>query len=311
MLDRQLGIVYLLMNKKTVTAAELAEHYEVSARTIYRDMETLSMAGIPIYASKGRNGGISLTDRFVLNKLLVTKKEQQQILSALTSLDELGALKGAETINKLRALFQVESQNWVSIDFSDWSGTRQQVFEEIKQAIWDHKVISFDYYGRNGKTGNRTVEPLQVVFKDYTWYLKAFCRTRQAIRIFKLQRMNNVTVTNDNFDWDTEKNKQDEEQINNYVHGTEAHQSMEDNLVKIVLKIKASEAYRVYDLFYEDNMIVLPDGSFQVEIHCNVDDWIYGIILSFGPAAEVVEPAFVRDEMIKRIHEMEKEYKII
>ncbi|HKM35420.1 MAG TPA: YafY family protein [Lachnospiraceae bacterium] len=311
MLDRQLGIVYLLMNKKTVTAAELAEHYEVSARTIYRDVETLSMAGIPIYASKGRNGGISLTDRFVLNKLLVTKKEQQQILSALTSLDELGALKGAETINKLRALFQVESQNWVSIDFSDWSGTRQQVFEEIKQAIWDHKVIFFDYYGRNGKTGNRTVEPLQVVFKDYTWYLKAFCRTRQAIRIFKLQRMNNVTVTNDNFDWDTEKNKQDEEQINNYVHGTEAHQSMEDNLVKIVLKIKASEAYRVYDLFYEDNMIVLPDGSFQVEIHCNVDDWIYGIILSFGPAAEVVEPAFVRDEMIKRIHEMEKEYKII
>lgn len=311
MLDRQLGIVYLLMNKKTVTAAELAEHYEVSARTIYRDMETLSMAGIPIYASKGRNGGISLTDRFVLNKLLVTKKEQQQILSALTSLDELGALKGAETINKLRALFQVESQNWVSIDFSDWSGTRQQVFEEIKQAIWDHKVISFDYYGRNGKTGNRTVEPLQVVFKDYTWYLKAFCRTRQAIRIFKLQRMNNVTVTNDNFDWDTEKNKQDEDQIDSFVHGTETHQYMEENLVKITLKIKASEAYRVYDLFYEDNMTVLPDGNFEVEIHCNVDDWIYGIILSFGATAEVVEPAFVRDEMIKRIRDMKKEYKII
>lgn len=311
MLDRQLGIVYLLMNKKTVTAAELAEHYEVSVRTIYRDMETLSMAGIPIYASKGRNGGISLTDRFVLNKLLVSKEEQQQILSALTSLDELGALKGVETISKLRALFQVEPQNWVSIDFSDWGGARQQVFEQIKQAIWDYKVLSFDYFGRSGNTNNRIVEPIKVIFKDYTWYLKAYCRTRQAVRIFKIQRMSNVMVSNENFHWDSEKYNQDEEQIDNVMHGTEDKQSMEEYLVKIVLKIKASEAYRLYDLFYKDTMTILPDGNFRVEIHCNVDDWIYGIILSFGSAAEVIEPAFVRDEVMKRIHNTAKIYGII
>lgn len=311
MLDRQLGIVYILMNKKTVTAAELAEHYEVSTRTIYRDVEVLSMAGIPIYASKGRNGGISLTDRFVLNKLLVSQKEQQQILSALTSLDELGALKGDETISKLRALFQIEPQNWVSIDFSDWGGARQQVFEQIKQAIWDHKVLTFDYFGRNGNSNNRIVESIKVVFKDYSWYLKAYCRTRQAVRIFKIQRMSNVRVSNESFHWDAEKYKRDEEQIDYVMRGAENMQPMEEHLEKIVLKVKASEAYRLYDIFYKDTMTVLPDGNFLVEIHCNVDDWIYGIILSFGPTAEVIEPANVREEIIKRIHHTAKIYEII
>lgn len=312
MLDRQLGMVYMLLNKKTVTAAELAEHYEVSVRTIYRDVETISMAGIPIYASKGRNGGISLTDQFVLNKLIVTKTEQQQILSALTSLDELGALKGKETINKLKAVFQVESQNWVSIDFSDWSGARQQIFEKIRQAIWDHKIITFDYYGRNGKSGSRVVEPLQVVFKDYTWYLKAFCRTRQAIRVFKLQRMNHVTLTEECFIWDTEKYNKDEEQNENVVKEKDDQHSMEDNnIVRILLRIKSSEAYRLYDFFYENQTKVLEDGSFEVEIYSNVDDWIYGIILSFGPTIEVVEPAFVREEVINRVHDMACKYHIL
>ena len=129
MLNRLLGIVYLLLNKKTVTAKELAERFEVSVRTIYRDVENLSMAGIPIYTRKGKNGGISLMSQFVLNKMLVTKEEQDQILAALASLQETGALKEKETMSKLTDFFMAEPTNWVAIDFSDWSGRRQELFE--------------------------------------------------------------------------------------------------------------------------------------------------------------------------------------
>ncbi len=118
MLNRLLGIVYLLMNKGTVTAKELAERFEVSVRTIYRDVETLSMAGIPIYARKGKNGGISLTEQFVLNKMIISEQEQRHILSALASLQETGAAGEAALLQKLGDFFKAGPENWVSIDFS-------------------------------------------------------------------------------------------------------------------------------------------------------------------------------------------------
>ena len=128
MLNRLLGIIYILMNKGTVTAGELAERFEVSVRTIYRDIETLSMAGIPVYARKGKNGGISLTEQFVLNKMLVSEQEQAEILAALTGLQETGAQTEQETLQKLGEFFQTEPLQWVSIDLSDWSGRRQELY---------------------------------------------------------------------------------------------------------------------------------------------------------------------------------------
>lgn len=199
MLNRLLGIIYVLMSKQTVTAKELAERFEVSVRTIYRDIENLSMAGIPVYTRKGKNGGISLTEQFVLNKMLVTKEEQEQILSALISLQETGAQKESETLHKLGDFFKTEPVNWVSIDLSDWSGRRQEMFELVKEAILSHKVLSFDYYGQYGDMSRRVVEPAQLIFKEYTWYLRAFCRTRQDWRLFKLLRMKRVEMKEESF----------------------------------------------------------------------------------------------------------------
>ena len=184
------------MNKETVTAKELAERFEVSVRTVYRDVETLSMAGIPVYTRTGRNGGISLTEQFVLNKMLVTKEDQEQILAALASLKETGAGREDETLEKLGAFFQAEPPNWVSIDFSDWSGRRKEVFEEIREAILSHTVLSFDYYGQMSR---RIVEPMQLLFKDYTWYLRAFCREREDMRQFKILRMKRMTMLEEKF----------------------------------------------------------------------------------------------------------------
>ncbi len=282
MLNRMLGMIYLLMNKGTVTAGELAERFEVSVRTIYRDVEALSMAGIPVYAKKGKNGGICLTEEFVLNKMLVSQKEQQEILAALASLKETGVGQSGEILNKLGDFFKTEAQNWVAIDFSDWSGRRGELYEQLREAILNRHVISFDYYGQYGEMSGRTVEPIQLLFKEYTWYVRAFCRVRQDMRLFKVMRMKRVRVLEETF---TPVGAADRERAFR-IGEDEKLMEESDGLVRIVLWIHNREAYRIYDRFEEEEITRLPDGNFRVEIDSLPDDWIYGVILSFGPSAE-------------------------
>ena len=312
MLNRLMGIVYILMNKGTVTATELAERFEVSVRTIYRDVEHLSMAGIPVYAKKGKNGGISLTDRFVLDKMLISKEEQQQILAALASLQETDAQENADILQKLGEFFHAEPDNWVAIDFSDWSGRRKDLFGQLREAILGRHVLTFDYYGQYGEKSHRTVEPVQLLFKEYTWYLRAYCRNKQAMRLFKVLRMKRVKVLEEVFEagsrWDEEKKVSVSAEVmsgNDLVEG-----SKENKLLcpEIIFQVDKKEAYRVYDRFEEDEITVLPEGDFQICIKYPLDDWTYGLILSFGPSAKVLEPEFVREEIARRIGEMAKKY---
>lgn len=302
MLDRLLEIIYILMNRGKVTAKELAERFEVSTRTIYRDVEHLSMAGIPIYATKGKNGGISLTEQFVLDKRLVSKEEQKEILAALVSLQETGAGNESKTLRKLGDFFQVDDFQWVSIDFSDWSGRRQELYEQLKESILNKKKICFDYYGQYGEMSNRTVHPMQLLFKEYTWYLKAFCENRGAVRLFKVLRMKRVEVLDEHFG-ETEiiadENSKDENSkgANDKAIHTEIH-----------LLIDKKEAYRVYDRFEEEDITVLENGDFLIKTWQLIDDWVYGVILSFGPSAEVLAPSFVKEEIKRRIAEMLKKY---
>ena len=308
MLNRMLSIIYILMNKGTVTAGELAERFEVSMRTIYRDVETLSMAGIPVYAKKGKNGGISLTEQFVLDKMLVSRREQQEILAALASLRETGAQESGGVLEKLGDFFRAEPESWVAIDFSDWSGTRKELFEQIRQAVLGRYVIQFDYYGQYGNMSSRTAEPVQLLFKDYTWYLRAFCRVRQEMRLFKVVRMKRIRVLEETFVPGTRIKAFAQE----YGRGpSENERLMEANMetCQITVQIHGKEAYRVYDRFEEEQISVLPDGNFEICMECSVvDDWIYGLILSFGPSARVVSPKEVQNEICRRISEMRDLY---
>lgn len=307
MINRLLGIVYLLMNKNTVTAAELAERFEVSVRTIYRDIDTLSMAGIPVYATKGRNGGIHLMEQFVLDKMLVSKKEQQQILAALSSLRETGGAEEEEILSKLGDFFMEKPESWVSIDFSDWSGRRKELFNRIRRAILGRQVMHFDYYGQYGDMSHRCVEPTQLLFKEYTWYVRAYCRTKQDMRLFKVLRMKRVEVSDEIFP------ERDMKHIGAQ-HGagdSDPHLSIHPTefptpglLPEITLWIDQKEAYRVYDRFDEDEITVLPGGHFRICQQCIVDDWVYGMILSFGPSARVIAPDWVRSEIERRIRAM-------
>ncbi|MDE6622535.1 MAG: YafY family transcriptional regulator [Lachnospiraceae bacterium] len=301
MINRLLGMIYILMKQGTVTAAELAERFEVSVRTIYRDLDTLSAAGIPVYARKGKNGGICLTEQFVLNKMLITKEEQQEILSGLISLRETKAEGEENILQKLGEFFKTDPVDWLAIDLSDWSGSRKQLYENIKNAILARRLIQFDYYGRNGQMSRRTVEPVQLLFKEYTWYLKAFCRERDAWRTFKLFRMKRLEMLEEVF-------VPREACIYEEKDSPGDEKEQDDLFTLIDIWIDKKEAYRIYDRFEEDEIEVLPDGNFMVHMHASVDDWVYGVILGFGPSAEVTAPDGIRQEIKRRIQDMAERY---
>ena len=197
--NRLFEIIYILLEQKSVTARALAERFEVSQRTIYRDIDALSLAGIPVYTEKGKGGGIGLLPDFVLSKSLLSEGEQSEILTALQG---LGSIKAAETdqvLRKLSAVFNKSAVPWLEVDFSDWGNCQGDMFQGCKTAILEKRVAAFDYYSTYGVKTSRRVEPVQLWFKSRAWYLRAFCLNKQDVRLFKLTRMQNFVLTDELF----------------------------------------------------------------------------------------------------------------
>ncbi|WMT38927.1 YafY family protein [Paenibacillus sp. D2_2] len=300
-ITRLFEIVYILLDKQTVTAKELAEHFEVSTRTIYRDLDILSEANIPIYTNKGKGGGISLLESYVLNKSLLSDKEQRDILSALQGMKATQYPEVNQILTKMSGMFGFQQANWIEVDFTNWGDGKQERFQSIKAAILERRRLSFDYYGTSSYDRTaRVVEPLQLWFKGRTWYLKAYCLDRQAMRLFKLSRMMNLIL-------------REESCSGNYLDGI--HEDQEQTgwtdltpIVTLKLKICDTLSYRIYDEFEEDQMVRCEDGSFIVTASFPENDWVYGYILSFGDQAEVLEPAHIREIIIRKLKNMIGKY---
>lgn len=296
-INRLFEIVYILLDKKIITAKELAERFEVSIRTIYRDVDVLSEAGIPVYMSKGKGGGISILDNYVLNKSILSDSEQNEILAALQSLNAIHYPDVDNVISKLGLLFNKNNYNWIDVDFSHWGETNREKFNLIKTAILESRVITFDYFSSYGQNTKRKAEPIQLWFKDKTWYLKGYCLTKQAFRIFKLTRMKAVDISESSF-----KKRASEESC------FQSDREKNYRTINFKLHLDQSVAYRVYDEFDENSIIRNEDGSFEVTVTYPESDWVYGYIMSFGNAAKVMEPAYVRDIVIKRLRETLRKY---
>lgn len=290
-INRLFEIVYVLLDKKTVTARELAERFDVSVRTIYRDVETLSGAGIPVYMSKGRGGGISLLDGFVLDKSVLSEREQNEILFALRGLSAANYPDADGVLSKLSSIFSKGSDNlnWIAVDFSDWSG-HDEKFSLIKSAILNKKILEFEYYSRRGEKTHRRAESLQLWFKNKDWYLKAFCLARNDIRLFKISRMKNPRVMPEGFERAVPDNDENGGRL-----------VIPGNIVSLLLRIHPSQAYRVYDEFDERQIAKEADGYFTVRVSYPEDEWVYGFILSFGYYAEVLEPPSIREIISERL----------
>lgn len=295
-INRLFEIVYILLDKDKITAKELAERFEVSTRTIYRDVEDLSAAGIPIYMSKGKNGGIALLPDYTLNKTLLTEEDKTIILSALQGLNVFDELSVDDTLAKLSAFFGDKNQGFYEIDFDDWGNLIKEQFEKSKQAIISKRLLSFDYLSSLNKRSKRTVEPYKLWFKEKNWYLKAYCLTKKEVRIFRFSRMRNVSIEDVKF---THRN------IDLSVY---RHNKYISSTVKIIMRVEKEAAYRVLDEFSEQNTVENQDGSVIVTMNLPEDEWVYGYILSFGSFATVIEPLSIKNIIRQKLEDSIKNY---
>lgn len=298
-ISRLFQIIYILLDKKSITAGELAEHFEISPRTIYRDIDALSQAGIPIYASQGKGGGISLLDNFVLDKSLLSEKEQDKILMALQSLSAVQYPELDDVLLKLNSFFKKTNINWIEVDFSNWGNDKKQkeVFNLLKDAILEHLIITFSYFNVNGEKSHRKVEPLKLLFKDKAWYIQGYCLQKMALRTFKISRISDIRITGEPC-----IHRKSQELM------TKSPREAYNTQVKLTLKISSEGAYRVYDDFEEENIIRNKDGSFTVTVSMPSGEWIYNYLFSFGTTLEVIAPQSIRKEISIRLANMINKY---
>lgn len=306
-MNRLFELVYLLLDKQNITAKELAVHFEVSVRTIYRDIEILCQSGIPIYANKGRGGGIGLMKDFVLDKSVLTDQEKHDILWALQGIDAVKAAGHRKTLTKLRSLFGVQEAEWLEVDFSDWGEKQQALFHMIKEAIIGKKVMEFDYYNSKGERSRRQAEPFKLWFKSKAWYLKAYCRQSQDFRLFKLVRLRELEILSQTFSRDlselTEYSRSAVSGGNNSQEIRERH-----SMVTVKLHIDGSESYRIFDEFEDGQVVTRDDGSYVAFMTLPENEWLYGYILSYGECAKVLEPERIRAVIKDKLIKMEQNY---
>lgn len=234
--NRLFRILYYILEKGKVTASELADKFEVSVRTIYRDIDSISSAGIPIYALQGKGGGIEIAEDFVLSKSLLSENEKQQILSALQGLDNTAIQHENELLTKLSALFKMKNTSWIEVDFNNWQNNKmyEKTFNDIKSAILSKNIVSFTYFSSNEKETSRRVKPVRLLFKGQDWYLYALCLLRNDFRYFKLSRIKNLETHTEKFD-------------DNFEDVVLKKEMPYENTVHIKVKFDRKAAFRVYD----------------------------------------------------------------
>lgn len=294
-IDRLLAIVLLLLNRRKVTAVELSKRFGVSVRTIYRDIETIDAAGIPIISHQGMGGGFSVVDTYRLEKQLLSPDE---ILSMVAVLKGVGSALGDERVvhssHKIESLVPKESattlRDEVHIALSPWGyrGELDALLETLRKATSRHRRIRFSYLSAEGGTNDRTAEPMTLVYKGSAWYLFAYCQLRNDFRLFRLSRMRNVVVTADVF----------ERRSANYDSYTRQWETAE-NVPRVRFKLRFSAKFRflVEDSFDKSQISYEPDGAMIVTAEIPVGDWLLGWFLSFGEHLEIIEPQSYRDKM--------------
>lgn len=279
--SRLFRILYYILENGRTSAPVLAKQFEVSVRTIYRDIDVISSAGIPIYVTPGRNGGVQIHKNYILNRAMLTDKEKQEILSALQSTSLVNALPGNAALTKLSALFQQPSDNWFEVDFSRWGIKSQDdtSFSLLKKAILSHHAVKIVYVNTNGQKTERTIYPLKMVFKARQWYLKAFCVNKNDFRLFKMSRMLKLHLLSETFVPMEYPNPIDD---------------LQKTYPKTVLLFPKEMAYRVYDEFEATEIKEIENGSLLVSVEMPQDNWLIGYLLSFGSTVEILEPSWLR-----------------
>lgn len=289
-IERLIGILSILLQEEKTTAPELAERFEVSRRTINRDIEDLCKAGIPIRTAQGTGGGISIMDGYRMDRTILTSKDMQMILAGLRSLD---SVSGSQYYSQLMEKIQTGSSEFIRgrdsmlIDLSSWyKGSLAPKIEVIQSAIESRHLLEFKYYAPSGES-NRTVEPYYLVFQWSNWYMWGWCSSREDYRLFKLNRMDLVAETDKKFacrnapmpDLSTEK--------------------IFPGGIKVKALFTSDMKWRLVEEFGSHCFAETDDGRLLFTADYTDMDNLVTWFMTFGAKAEVLEPIKAR-EIIRR-----------
>ena len=299
-IDRLIGILSILLQRDKVTASELAEKFEVSRRTIVRDIEDLGKAGIPVAASQGRGGGISVMEGFKLDRTLLSEEDMKAILTGLQGLDSVSESgRYRRLMDKLdaeNAVGAVGAGNSIIVDLSSWDKNAvSPKLETIKRAIESSEKISFMYYSPD-RTERREIEPYRLVFQWSSWYVWGFCTKRNDYRMFKLTRMTDLTVGEKFVPRD----------IPAYTCDKLRHTRGE---IAVRVRFDSSVKWRLVDEFGAEYLTEDEDGSITLDFTWSDVPSFYSYIAGFRDAAEIIAPEEYRKEFSELLEKMLKKYK--
>ncbi len=298
-IDRLLGIVMILLQKEKVTAPYLAEKFEVSRRTINRDIEDLCKAGIPVVTIQGGNGGISIADGYRIDKSVLTYQEMEHVVAALRGMDSIAPKIGTEQLlNKflLKKEHVVSVRDSIIINLSShYKSELTGKIALIKEAILNNQLISFRYYSNKGDSLRR-IEPYYLTFQWASWYVFGYCQERQDFRLFKLNRL-----------WEL-KNTEEIFQPREIGDENKDFDRYFQEVISITLLFDVDVKYRLIDEYGTECFIVQEDGRLLFRTGFANKDYMLSWILSFGDKVEVVNPKGLKQEIKKIAENILKHY---
>ncbi|MCC0627825.1 MULTISPECIES: YafY family protein [unclassified Clostridioides] len=307
--DRLMSIVLVLLDKERISAQELADMFEVSLRTIYRDIDAIDLAGIPIRSTSGVGGGFEIMPNYKIDRKVFSTADLSAILMGLSSLSNM--IRGEELINALAKVKsfiptdrakEIELKvNQICIDLSKWMGNSniQPYLEIIKVALQESNLLTFEYIAHHGNKTARTVEPYQLILKSSHWYLYGYCHKRNDFRLFRLSRISNLQIQEETFiPRDYQKPQLEFANIL--------------KTIQTVIKIRIHNSImdRVLDYCSYENFSPDGDEHYIVSFPFVENEYHYDILLSFGDKCECLEPLHIRTKMKHRIYDIASIYEL-
>lgn len=296
-LDRLIGILSILLQQDKITAPELADKFEVSVRTILRDIDDISKAGIPIVTSQGQGGGISIMDGYKIDRTLLSSSEMTAIFAGLKSLDSVsGTNRYRQLMDKLSVSDTINADNHIIIDLATWDKNAvSSKIELIKLAIEQSKMITYKYYSPE-RTEQRRIEPYRLVFQWSSWYVWGFCIKRQDYRMFKLTRMTELKCTDETFV---------QREIPEYSCDKLRHTRGE---ISATVKFDKSVKWRIVDEFDTENFTEDNEGNIILNFTWSDKPSFYSYILGYRECAEIISPPEFREEFAELLKNISDKY---
>ncbi len=300
-LERLLSIIFKLLNHEIVSASSLANEFQVSSRTIYRDIEAICAAGIPVVSFQGTNGGFGIIEGYKFDKSLMDPNDILNLISVLSSLSSIFEDKDVEhTLERLKMLDIGDKKSAFMIDLESYR-TEPSSLMNLRQAIYERKVIYFNYVNNKNEFTSREVEPIHLHYKYCNWYLYGYCRERKSHREFKVSRMMGITLSQEKY-----------LQMHEYKSDSSYSRGHQERVQEVVIWVSPYSLAEALDQFQNSSKVMNSDGSmtFTFSVYQPLHaGWLKSILLSFGSEAKIIKPVELQSILVEEAKKLINIYK--